>query len=88
MMKCLKLRSCVFKFRYFYVFNPRYFGRSKLYFLFSDAREKLKFLGAIVGTKAQICILGLEPYLIMWMRPRRSKRLENPQNGESYKERM
>ena len=29
-----------------------------------------------VGTRAQICILGLEPYLIMWIRSRRSKRLD------------
>ena len=55
----------MFKFEYFYVFNSRYFGRSKLYFLSSDAREKLKFLGVIVGTRVKICILGLKPYLIM-----------------------
>ena len=39
-------------------------------------------------TRAQIYILGLEPYLIMWMRPRRSKRLKKPPDGESRKERM
>ena len=39
-----------------------------------------------VGTRAQICILGLKPYLIMWIRPRRSKRLDRPQNGGSHTE--
>ena len=73
MMKCLKLRAHVFKFGYFYIFNPRYFCISKLYFLSSDAAEKLKFLGAIVGTRTQICILGFEPYLIMLMCPRKIK---------------
>ena len=38
----------------------------------------------IVGTSAQICILGFKPYLIMWIRPRRSKQLDRPQNGESH----
>ena len=36
--------------------------------------------------RAQICILGLKPYLIMWIRPRRSKRLNRPQNGGSHTE--
>ena len=40
-----------------------------------------------MGTRAQICILGLEPYLIMWIRSRRSKRLDRPQNGRSHTER-
>ena len=39
-------------------------------------------------TRAQICILGLEPYLIMCIRPRRSKRLDRPQNGRSRTERV
>ena len=39
-----------------------------------------------MGTRAQICILGLKPYLIMWIRPRRSKRLDRPQNGGSHTE--
>ena len=87
MMKCLKLRSCMFEFGYFYVFNPRYFGRSKLYFLSSDAREKLKFLGAIVGMRAQIYILGLKPYLLIRIRSRRNTRLDRPQNGGSHTKR-
>ena len=37
-----------------------------------------------VGTRAQICILGLKPYLIMWIRLRRSKRLDKPQNEGSH----
>ena len=41
-----------------------------------------------MGTRARICILGLETYLIMWMCPRRNKQLENPPDGESRKERM
>ena len=41
-----------------------------------------------VGTRAQIYILGLGPYLIMWMCSRRSKWLEKPQNGEPRKERV
>ena len=85
-MKCLKLRSCMFKLEYFYVFSPHYFGRSKLYFLSLNANKKknLKFWGAIVGTKAQICIMGLKPYLIIWICPRISKRLDRPQNGGSH----
>ena len=51
MMECLKLRSYMCKFGYFYIFNHRYFGRSKFYFFSLDAREKLKFLGAIMGGK-------------------------------------
>ena len=26
-----------------------------------------------VGARVQICMLGLKPYLLMWIRPRRSK---------------
>ena len=37
-----------------------------------------------MGTKAQICILGLRSYLIMWIRPRRSKRDDGPWNGGSH----
>ena len=29
---------------------------------------------------AQISVLGLKPYLVIWMRPRRSKRSNRPQN--------
>ena len=54
------------------------FNISKLYFLFSDTREKLKFRGAIVGTKSQICILGLRSYLITWICPKRRKRSDKP----------
>ena len=38
----------------------------------------------IVGMRAQICILGLKPYLIMWICLRRSKQLDRPQNGGSH----
>ena len=34
------------------------------------------------------CILGLGPYLMMWIRPRRDKRLERPQTGKSCTERV
>ena len=34
----------------------------------------------IVGMSAQTCILGPKPYLIMWIRLRRSKRLDRPRN--------
>ena len=30
---------------------------------------------------AQIYILGLKPYLVIWIHPRRSKRSNRPQNG-------
>ena len=50
--------------------------------------HKNRILLIRVGTKAQICILGLEPYLIMWMCPRRNQRLKNPLDGKSRKERM
>ena len=39
-----------------------------------------------MGTRAQIYILGLKPYLIMWIRQRRSKQLDRPQNGGSHTE--
>ena len=61
------------KFEYFYSFNHSYFGKSKFYFFSSDEREKLKFWGAIVGAGAQICTLVLKPYLLIWVRLRRSK---------------
>ena len=67
--------------------NNRYFGRPKFYFYSLDVREKLKFWGAIVGTRTQIYILGLGPYLMMWICPRRSKWLERLHNGGSCKER-
>ena len=41
-----------------------------------------------MGTRAQICILGLGPYSVMWICSRRDKRLERPQNGESRTERV
>ena len=37
-----------------------------------------------MGTMAQIDILGLKPYLIIWICPRRSKRSNRPQNGRSH----
>ena len=39
-----------------------------------------------VGTRSQICILGLRSYLITWICPRRSKRLDKPWNWGSHKE--
>ena len=85
MVKLLKSRSCVCKFEYFYSFNHSYFGKSKFYFFSSGEREKLKFWWAIMGTGAQICTLGLKPYLLIWVRPR-SKWLEKPKNRGSHKE--
>ena len=38
----------------------------------------------IVGTRAQICILDFRSYLIMWIRPRKSKREDGPWNGGSH----
>ena len=32
----------------------------------------------------QIYILGLKPYLVIWISPRRSKRSNRPQNGGSH----
>ena len=75
-----KSRSYVRKFGYFYSFSHGYFGKSKFYFYSPDKREKLKFWGAIVGAKAQICTWGPEPYLLIRIRPRRNKWLKNPQN--------
>ena len=76
------------KFGYFYSFNHGYFGKSKFYFFSLDKKEKLKFWGAIVGEKAQICVLGPKPYLLMWIRPRRNKWLGEAQSVESHKEKM
>ena len=42
----------------------------------------------IVGARTQICILGLRPYLMMWIHPRRSKRLDRLQNRGSRTERV
>ena len=39
---------------------------------------------ATMGTRAQIYILGLRSYLIMWIRSRRSKRVDGPWNGGSH----
>ena len=41
-----------------------------------------------MGTRAQICILGLKPYLIMWICPRKSKRLDRPRNGGLHIEKV
>ena len=41
-----------------------------------------------MGMRAQICILGLKRYLIMWICSRRSKRLDRPQNGGSRMEKV
>ena len=37
-----------------------------------------------MGAGAQICILGLKPYLLIWVRLRRSKRVNGPWNGGSH----
>ena len=37
-----------------------------------------------MGTMAQIYILGFNPYLIIWIRPRRSKLSNRLQNGGSH----
>ena len=58
-----------------------------LFFHFYE-REKSKFWGAIVRIKPQVGILGLGPYLVMWIRPRRSNWLERPQNGGSRNGRL
>ena len=39
-----------------------------------------------VGMGARTCTLGLMPYLIMWIRPRRSKRVDRTWNGGSHTE--
>ena len=39
-----------------------------------------------VGMGARTCTLGLRPYLIMWIRPRRNKRVDRPWNGGSHTE--
>ena len=41
-----------------------------------------------VGTRAQIYILGLGPYLMMWIHSRWSKWLKMPHNGGSCKEKV
>ena len=33
-----------------------------------------------MGAMAQISVLGLKPYLVIWIRSRRSKRSNRPQN--------
>ena len=33
-----------------------------------------------MGAMAQISVLGLKPYLVIWIRPRKSKRSNWPQN--------
>ena len=42
----------------------------------------------MVGTRAQIYILGLKPYLLIQIRSRRSKRLDRHQNGGSRTEKV
>ena len=37
-----------------------------------------------MGTRAQIYVLGLRSYLIMWIRPKRSKQVDKPWNGGSH----
>ena len=44
------------------------------------------FQNITVGTRSQICILGLRSYLITWICPRRRKRSDKPWNGGSHKE--
>ena len=40
------------------------------------------------GTRAQIYILGLKPYLVTWILPRRNKRLDRLQNRVSHTEKV
>ena len=49
------------KFGYFYIFNYRYFGISKFYFFFSDAKEKLKFEGLLWGQGPKFVYWALGP---------------------------
>ena len=44
MMKGMKLRSCVRRLGYFYIFDHRYFGTSKFYFFFLKYEGKIKIL--------------------------------------------
>ena len=39
-----------------------------------------------LGTRSQICILGLRSYLMTWIYPRRRKLSDKPWNGGSHKE--
>ena len=80
MVKWLKWHPYVRKCKCLYSFNHDYIGKSKFYFFSSGKREKLKFWGASVGAKVWTFILGLKPYLLMGMRPRRSKWLGRSHN--------
>ena len=40
------------------------------------------------GDEGPIYILGLKPYLLILIRPRRSTRLDRPQNGGSHTEKV
>ena len=51
MMKCMKSRSCVCRFGYFYIFNHRYFGTSKFYFFLLGCEGKIKILRGYCGDK-------------------------------------
>ena len=46
------------------------------------------YIYVCVGTRAQIYILGLKPYLVTWIRPRRNKRLDRLQNRVSHTEKV
>ena len=46
------------------------------------------YICVCVGTRAQIYILGLKPYLVTWIRPRRNKRLDRLQNRVSHTEKV
>ena len=46
------------------------------------------YICVCVWTRAQIYILGLKPYLVTWIRPRRNKRLDKLQNRVSHTEKV
>ena len=63
-----------FKFDFFFFFVSFPYKLNCLdfcYYFFSELMSIFFIL--IVGAKTQICTLGLKPYLLMGMRPRRSK---------------
>ena len=49
---------------------------------------KIKVLSGYWGDKGPVGILGLGPYLVMWIHLKRSKWLERPHNGGSHKGRL
>ena len=58
MMKYMKLRSYVCRFRYFYIFDHRYFGTSKFYFFFLRYEGKIKILKGYCRDKGPNLYIG------------------------------